>query len=506
MELSDMMLEGLKGMLTLHAILFMAIGMVIGMIFGCIPGLTGGIAIALCLPFTFYMDVLPSMALLIGIYTGSEFGGSIPAILVGTPGTPQASMTVFDGFPLAKKGEAGRALKMALYASSCGNFFASFCTIFLLVGLSKFALMMGPAELFSVILFSIILIATIGSSGSWIKGLMGTMIGLFFSFIGTDPITGVPRFVFSYQLLGGIELVPVLMGLFVGSGLLTTVNVHSKKLEFQTYKNSDKRFTKAELKTCAPLIVSGSFIGAIIGALPGLNAAISATLNYTFAKRISKHPEQFGTGIIEGVCAPECANNATAGPTLAPLLTMGIPGSGTAAIFMGALMIQGVQVGPTIFRDYGYVVYGIFFAILICTILMVIIGRVILGGAQYIALIPAEILNPIIIFTCIAGAFAGNSSIFDVYMFILFMLVGYLIHLVKIPVLPLLISYLLGGMLEANFRRALVLSDGGMSIFFTHKISCVFIIITLVILVYAIFEPQIKKIMHRKERNKVNVA
>ena len=498
----EMMLEGLRGLMTISSLGFMAVGTLVGVIFGCIPGLTGGIAIALCLPYTFYLDVLPAMSLLIGIYAGSEFGGSIPAILVGTPGTPQASITILDGYPMAKNGQSGKALKTALYSSVCGNFFASFFTIFMLVGLSSLALMMGPAELFSVTVFSIILIATIGSKGAWIKGLLAAFVGLLFSFVGSDPITGIPRFVFSYNMLGGIELIPVLMGLFVGSGILTSVNIPSKKLEFQKYKTSDKRFTKEEIKSCIPLILSGSLIGAVIGALPGLNAAVSSTLNYTFAKRISKHPERFGTGIVEGVCAPECANNATAGPTLAPLLTLGIPGSGTAAIFMGALLIKGIQVGPTIFRDHGDVVYGIFFSIMICSLLLLLLGRFVINFAQYIVFIPAEILNPVIIFICIAGVYAGNSSLLDVFMFLIFLLIGYLMKLASIPVLPLLIAFLLGDTMEANFRRSLVISQGSLGIFFQSTISLIFLLITAIILLYTILGPVIKKnIAKGKQKN-----
>lgn len=498
--MADAMLQGLLGMISPICIFLMFAGVAVGVIFGAIPGLTGGIAIAILLPVTFYLDPLPSMALLIGVYVGGSFGGSIPAILFGTPGAPEAGITVFDGYPMAKKGQSGKALKTALYASAAGNFISSLITIVMIMGVAKLALMMGPSEYFTVVVFSIVLIATVGSKSSWVKGLLAVFIGLFFSFVGGDPVTGIPRFTFGVRdLLGGIQLIPVLVGLFVGAELLENVRMANQNQKLTEQHKEQNKITKEEIKSCLPGVLSGALIGSVIGALPGLNAAISATLNYAAAKKFSKHPEEFGNGSIEGIAAAESANNGTVGPTLVPLLTLGIPGSGTAAIFLGALMIQGVTPGPTIFRDSADVVYGVFFALMFCTIVLALIGRAVIGAAQFISYIPTELVNPVIILTCCAGAFSVNGRIFDVYVLLFFMVVGFMMRVIKLPVLPLLISFLLGSMMESNFRRALQISKGSLSTFVGSPVCVFFLAVTVLLLVYSILEPVLKKRKAQKE-------
>lgn len=360
-----MFMQAVWAMLTPGNIFLMFGGVAIGTIFGAIPGLTGAIAIAIFLPMTYYMNSMAALALLIGIYVGGSFGGSIPAILIGTPGAPEAGITTFDGAPLAKSGKGGKALKTALYASCAGNFLSSITTILMMSALAKLALALGSAEYCSVVLFSIVLIATIGSKGNWIKGLFAVMLGMAFALVGTDPMIGTARFTFGFHSLNtGLELIPVLIGLFVGGEMLGEVRLSSRTSHTVKIDKSLNRLKKEEIKSCIPVIFTGSAIGSVIGALPGLNAAISATLNYALAKKISRHPEEFGHGSIMGVAAAEAANNGTVGPTLVPLLTLGIPGSGTAAIFLGALTLHGVTVGPAIFQEHADVVYGIFIALL----------------------------------------------------------------------------------------------------------------------------------------------
>lgn len=478
----------------------MVAGTAIGATFGCIPGLTGGIAIAIFVPFTFYMDVVSSMALLVGIYAGGAYGGSITAILIATPGAPEAGMTVFDGSPMARKGLSGKALKTALYASSAGNLISSFITICLIFVISKFALMIGPPEYFAIVLFSIVLIATIGSKGAWIKGLFATVLGLCISFIGCDPIVGTARFTLGFtQLMSGIELIPLMIGMFVGAEVLGTIRTKREAPKFSVSFKDENKITKEDVKRCVPSILSGTIIGAIIGALPGLNAAISATLNYAFAQKISKTPEEFGKGCIEGIAAAESANNATAGPTLAPLLTLGIPGSGNAAIFLGALLLHGVQVGPHIMRDYSEVVYAIFFSLMLCTVALLLVGQIMIRISQYIVFVPPEYLNPIIIFTCCAGIYSSNKRLFDIAVFLIFMVIGYLINTLKVPLLPLLISFLLGNMMESNFRRSLIVSKAGgtgtLSAITNSNIAMFFIAVAALLLLYAAFG---SKLLRRK--------
>lgn len=497
----ELMAQGLTGILTPLSVVLMFLGVLCGAVFGAIPGLTGGIAIAILLPLTFKLSAIPSMALLIGVYVGGAYGGSIPAILFGTPGAPEAGVTSFDGYPMARNGQSGKALKTALYASCAGNFLASIITITMMMGVAKLALLMGAPDYFGIVIFSIVLIATIGCKESWIKGLIAVFLGLVFGFVGGDPLTGTLRFTFGNRyLMSGLSMIPVLIGLFVGAEVLSEAGIlHRRQSSTVAEFKSNNKITADEVKKCLPGVLSGTIIGSIIGALPGLNAAISATLNYSFVKKVSKDPDSFGKGNIVGVAAAEAANNATAGPTLVPLLTLGIPGSGTAAIFLGALTIQGIVPGPTIFRDAGDVVYGIFFALMICTLVLALIGRGLISIAQYISFIPTEMLNPVIILTCCAGAFSVNNRLSDVFILLAFMVIGYFMRVLHIPSLPLLIAFLLGGMLESNFRRSLLLSGGELSIFAESKICFAFLIISALMILYTVLQPILKKMKKTTE-------
>ncbi len=492
-----MMIQALQTMLSPGNILLMFGGVAIGTIFGAIPGLTGAIAIAIFLPMTYYMKSMPALALLIGIYVGGSFGGSIPAILIGTPGAPEAGITTFDGAPMAKQGKGGKALKTALYASCMGNFLSSITTIVMMSALARLALLLGPAEYCSIVLFSIVLIATIGSKGNGLKGLFAVMIGLAFALVGTDPMIGTARFTFGFHSLNtGLELIPVLIGLFVGAEMVGEVRISNRKGTITKIDKTKNKISWQEVKQCIPVVFTGSAIGSVIGALPGLNAAVSATLNYALARKITKHPEEFGKGSIVGVAASEAANNGTVGPTLVPLLTLGIPGSGTAAIFLGALTLHGVTVGPAIFQDHADVVYGIFFALLFCTVVLAIVGTVICHFAKFITLIPAEVLDPVIILLCCAGSYSISKRLFDVGCMLAFMIMGWLMKQVKIPMLPLLISFLLGSMLETNFRRSLQINQNTLK-GFTSPMSVLFLVITAGMLVWFLVD-EIMKYRKRK--------
>lgn len=493
-------LQGLVDMMTLQNALYMVLGTVVGTIFGAIPGLTGSIAISILLPVTFYLDVMPSMALLIGVYVGGSFGGSIPAILIGVPGAPESGITVLDGMPMAKKGLSGKALMSALYSSCVGNLLSGILSIVLVVGISKLALKIGSTEFVGLLLFSLILIATIGSNGKWKRGLLAVFLGLLISFIGLDPITGAARFTFNnYNFFNGLQLIPVLIGLFVGAEMLGGVRSNAEQAQKGQidFKNENK-IRKEDVKKSIPLILSGTIIGTIIGALPGLNAALSSTLNYGFAKKISKKPEEFGNGSLDGVVAPEVAKSGTAAPTLVPLLTLGIPGSGTAAIFLGALLMQGVVCGPSIMTDSGNVVYGIFIAFLFCTLTLLLVGRLFIQLAQYIIYIPMNVLIPVVVFTCCVGVYSNNSSLFDVGVLLVFMVLGYLMKLGGVPLLPLLIAYLLGDTLESQFRRSLTISSGDFSIFVKSPICLVFLLISLGLIVFTVAKPIVEK--RKKEK------
>ncbi|RGZ01204.1 tripartite tricarboxylate transporter permease [Clostridium sp. AM58-1XD] len=479
-------IEGAAMVFSIKTLLIMCGGVFLGVTFGAIPGLTSSIGIAIMLPITFYLDPIPALSLLCAIYVGGAYGGSIAAILFGTPGTPESSTTTFDGYPMTKKGLAKKALSTALYSSAAGNFLSSLLMIVMAVFIAKFALLVGPAEYFAIILFSLVLIATVGSKGSVAKGLASVMIGLFVSFIGADPITATPRFNFgSINLTSNIQLIPVLVGLFVGAEVLKHVSVPFVVQKMSKVENKEQnRITGKDIKRCIPCILTGSVLGSVLGALPALNATVAATLNYTVGKKISKTPEEFGTGCIEGVASAESANNATVGPALVPLLTLGIPGTGTAAIFLGALMMQGVIPGPMIFEEHGSLVYGIFFCLIFSTILLVFIGKAVIHIAQYVLSVPRYIIYPIILLLCCAGAFCSNRRIFDIYILLAFMLLGYLMNNIRIPVLPLIIGFLLGNTMERTFRQTMLISKGSLVIFAKSPIALIFLIVTAIMMVY----------------------
>lgn len=484
-------LGGLGLMATLPSMGLLFLGVVIGTIFGAIPGLTSGIAIAIVLPFTFYLDVVGGMALLAGIYVSGTFGGSIAAILFGTPGAPEAGVTVLDGYPLAQKGYPNKALHTALYASTLANVLSSFVMIILSMAIASLALLIGPPEFFAIILFSLVLISTMGAGDAWHKGLIAVALGLIFSFVGTDPISSISRLTFdSIALSSGLSLIPVLVGLFVGAeivGQTGKTRGSDGVAEEVTFGKKDDHLTWREVRSLLPCIVRGSFIGAAIGALPGLNAAVSAMLNYSMTKRFSATPEKFGTGVLEGIAAPEAGNNGTVGPNLCPLLTLGIPSSGTAALFLGALLMQGVTPGPTIFETHGEVVYGLFYALLFSSVFLVIVGKALFRVAKYIPLIPVQIINPCIILFCVAGSFAVSNQVYDVFSLLFFMLLGYFMRLAGIPIIPLLIGYLLGTLLETNLRRTLLISGDDYSVFISHPISLLFLVATCLLFGYTVF-------------------
>lgn len=500
--MNPQILQGLQMVASPLGLVLMLGGVILGAVFGAIPGLTGSICIAIMLPITYGMDKVLAMAFLVAIYVGGTFGGSIAAILFGTPGTPESSITVFDGYPMAQKGQAKKALNTALYSSAAGNLLSAFIMIGLSVYISKIALAIGAAEYSAIIIFSLVLIATIGSKGSALKGLAAVLIGLFISFVGADPIKATPRFSFgNINLTSNISLVPVLVGVFVGGEVLQHVAIHFDQvvLDKKDAKEQNK-ITWADVKACIPTVISGTIIGSIMGALPALNASVSATVNYSITKKLSKNPERFGTGIVEGVAAAETANNATVGPALVPMLTLGIPGTGTAAILLGALMMQGVIPGPMIFQDYGHVVYGIFFCLIICTILLLFGGKLVMTMAKTILNIPREKVYPIIILLCCVGAYCTNRRIFDIFILLVCMILGYLMTRAKMPVLPLVIGFLLGSTFEKNFRQALLMSHGSFKIFFKSTISTIFLVLTGILIAWFIASEIIGIVKARKEK------
>lgn len=453
------------------------LGVLLGVLLGSIPGLTATMAIALIIPMTFNMDPVVSVGLLMGAYKGGTYGGSIPAILLNTPGTPAAAATVLDGNEMAKQGKGLKALKIAKYASVIADSASDLILILVAPPLAMIALKMGPPEMASLIFLSLLIITAVAGD-SMIKGLIVGVLGLIVGLIGLDSITAVRRFGFGFpELDEGISLIPMLIGLFAVSEFLINTEIVSKGKEkaaqffARSDKKDDNRVTGKEFRACLPIILTSSGIGTVLGAIPGIGPSIAAFASYAQAKKMSKHPEKFGKGAIEGVAAAEAGNNAVCGANLIPLLTLGIPGDIGAAVLLGAFMIQGLHPGPMLFKEHIVTVYAIFMALLLANVFLYLVSIVYLPVASKVVLIPKKYVFPAVLAFCFFGAYGFNQNLFDVWVALIFGFLGYLLRRNGFPVAPLLIAFMLEPILEGAFRQSLLMSGGSLLIFVTHPIS-----------------------------------
>jgi len=469
---------------TLNNILIVAVGLVIGIIIGAIPGLNVPMIVALLLPITFYMSPIAGLILLISVYKGGTYGGSISAILLNMPGAPAATATCIDGYPLAKQGKAGKALRASIYGSVIGEFISDLILITIAAQIAIIALKFGPTEKFALIFFALSTIGVVSSENK-LKGIAAGLLGLFFSTIGSDPVSGVSRFTLGiFNLIGGIPFLPLLIGLFAVSEIFIQIErktkAHEKNMILQVSKNREDNYvTLKEFKENIITIIRSTLIGLGIGALPGSGSAISAFVSYGAAKNASKHPEQFGKGSLEGVIAAETGNNAVCGGALIPLLTLGIPGDAITAIMLGVFLVHGLIPGPDLFVKSSKIIYPVFVGLIVANILHLFIAS--LGLKLFIRLlsISRSIIFPMVIVICVAGAFTVNSSVFDVYIMILSGVLGYIMKKFNFPVAPLIMGYILGPLLEISLIQSLVLNDGSLLPIFTRPISLFFMILTV---------------------------
>lgn len=474
----ELFTQGFELFFNLPNFLWMNIGLLLGVVFGAIPGLTVILCIVLFLPFTYTMGPIESFMFLLGIYCAGGYGGSISAILIKTPGTPHAAATMLDGYPMTQKGESKKAMNIALQASTFGGLFSAFVLLFFAPQVAKFAQKMGTPEYFLVCLFGLTIIAGV-SGKSLMKGIIAGCLGLFISAVGIDPMTGSTRYIFgNINLYSGFDLVICLIGLFALSEVLQKgVRGAKLKVETDSLKKESGKITKAEYKKMGIPALLSAIIGVIIGIIPGTGASMASFFSYNTAKSMSKHPEEFGHGSVEGIAAAETANNAVTGATLIPLLTMGIPGDGCVAILLGALMINNLTPGPNLFVDHGATMYAIMIGLVFINIFMFLQGRFLTGLFAKIINVPIAILTPIIVIFCFAGAFSVNNSTFDIGTTVVFALIAYVLYKVDFPVIPILLGLVLGDTTEENFRRSLVLSDGSWKIFVSSPICIAFVLV-----------------------------
>mgnify|MGYP001025356587 FL=1 len=468
---------------TLQNILWINIGVFIGSVFAAIPGLSVILCVILFLPVTYSMTAIPGMMFLLGIYCAGGYGGSVSAILINTPGTPHAAATMLDGHPLSEQGRTKAALKIALYASTFGGVFSALMLLFLGPQVARIAAQLGTAEYFMVCVFGLTIIAGV-SGKSMIKGLISACLGLLISCVGSDPMTSYDRFTFGIpRLYLGLDLAVCLIGLFALVEIMAKAEKPLDRLNLDTTQiKDDGVITKAEYKRMARPVLISSLIGVMVGIIPGTGASEASWFSYNTAKNMSKHPEEFGHGSVEGIAAAESANNAVTGATLIPLLTLGIPGDGTVAIMLSALMINGLNPGLSLFTTQGDIMYAIMLGLILVNIFMCLQGKFLTTLFAKVVSIPQEILTPIIVIFCFAGAYSVNGNYFDVGVALIFGILSWILRKLELPPVPILLGLVLGSMTETNFRRALLISNGSPSIFF----SSVYCIIFLVLIVGAV--------------------
>ena len=456
----EQLLTGFGMALRVDTFVLMSAGLFGGMLVGALPGFTTLMAMAILLPISFFLDPIVGIPFLLGVYKGGIFGGSIPAILVSMPGTGAAVATSRDGFALTKKGQSRKALDTALFSSVFGDMSSDIFTIMMIFPIAYLVMQFGPPELFAVLLSLVIIAVTSGSSV--IKSLIMMTVGLWFSFIGTDPLGGVERFTFGlFDLKSGIPLLPMLIGVFAIPEIAGAVMRNEKARQLTTLVG--ERLSLAEFKRCFRTICRSTVIGTGIGIVPGLGQVVAAMMGYSAAKNASDHPETFGEGEIEGVAAAEAANNAVNGPTMVPLLTLGIPGDNVTAILLGAFVAQGLRPGPELFEQQGATVFAILIAMVFANLLFLVIGYLSIPFFSRLVMIKTSVLIPIVIMFAFAGAFVFRSDTVDLLMLVGFGIFGIIAAVARFDVMPMVMGFILGPPMEYAFGQTVAMANGDMT-------------------------------------------
>ena len=474
-----------------------------GILLGAVPGMTATMGVALLIPFSFGMDLIPSIGLLLGIYCGGMYGGSISAILIHAPGTPSAAATLLDGYPMCLKGQAGKALSIAMFSSFCGGVLGALIMTFLSPMVAKMAMKFTSAEMLMLAFFGLSVIVSI-SGKSIAKGLIAAFFGLLLATVGQDPTYGAKRFIFGFRpLLSGFSFIPTLIGLFAIAEVIAGVERIITGEEKQ--QKSEEKITNVlpdfgTIKKIWPNIFSGGIIGTLIGAIPGAGGDIAVFVSYGFNKSVSKHPEQWGTGIPNGVAATESANNGCSGGAMIPLLSLGVPGDAVTAVLLGAFIMKGIQPGPMMYVNELPTVYRVFAALMLANLAMLVVGC---AGVRFFAKIVSvekKMLYPIILVVSLLGAFSINKSVFDVGVCVLFGVIGYLMNKFEFPLSPILLALILGPMCEQNFVRFVDVNNGNFWEILHRPIAMGFFIVSVITILFSIYNQ--RKINMREAANK----
>ncbi|TCO79325.1 tripartite tricarboxylate transporter permease [Marinisporobacter balticus] len=493
MDVIANLLNGFMVALQPYHLLMVTIGGILGTIVGMLPGLGPATGVAVLLPITFSMGPTAALITMTGVYYGAMFGGSRSSILINTPGDGAALAATFDGYPMAMKGKAESALAISAIASFIGGTIAAVFMVALATPVARFALKFGPAEYFLLMVAALSMTASM-SKNNVLKGFISMILGLMIGTVGIDAQSGIERFTFGVlELQTGIDFLIVIIGIYALGEVFKSYKVINEGTKKAQTKFGKIWITKEEWKKSKWPILRSAPLGFIIGALPGAGGTMASLMAYNNEKQMSKNPEEFGEGAIEGLAAPESANNAASVGALIPMLTLGIPGSGTTAVMMGALLMLGIQPGPLLFTQNPDIAWGLIASMFIGNIILAVINIPLAGILVRVLSIPPKILYPIVLALAFVGTYAISNSVIDFYLLILFGILGYFMTNLKIPTAPMILAAIVGGTMEQSFRQAIKIANGSMNIFYGSTLAICLITITIISIVYPMIKEYIKK-------------
>lgn len=491
----DLLISGFQIVFTPLTFIYILGGTVLGVIFGALPGVSASMAVVLAMTFTYTMEPLVAIAFLVAVYCAAITGGGITAILFKIPGTPSSAPTTFDGYPMATRGEAGKALGISLMTSAIGGTFAAIAMFLLSPQLASAALKFGPSELFAVSFLGLSVLTCL-DGGNVVQTIISGLMGLWLATIGMDPLDGFPRFTWGTStLISGIEMIPVMIGMFAITEVLKQTVKHTEleNLDKSGKKVKTKLTSIKELWEMKGTITRSGILGTIVGILPGAGATIASFLSYTTEVKVSKHPERYGKGEPRGVAASETANNAATGGAMVPLLALGIPGGNAAAIMMSALVLKGVQMGPLLLKNQPEFLSSVFASMIVTNIIMVVVAMAIAKIFAKILAIPYSILGTVIALLAAIGSFALANNTGDVLLMVIAGVLGYVFDYLNFNAAALILGLVLGTMCEANLRRAIMLENGNLAAVFGKPITAVLMIACIAMLVFPVIKPLFTK-------------
>jgi putative tricarboxylic transport membrane protein len=480
LEALDYLVAGFVTVLQPANLAFAFAGCVLGMLVGVLPGVGPAAGTAILIPVTLTLDPTPAVIMLAAIYYGAMYGGTITSILLNLPGEAASAVTCLDGYEMARRGRAGPALAIAAIGSFIGGTFATAGLVVLAMPLARLALSFGPPEFFSLMMIGLCLVMGLASR-SLLLALMSALLGLLLAQVGIDPVMGVPRFTFGQmELLDGLGIVAVVMGLFgIGEILLS---VDEKAREVVPASARSLMLSKKDIKESAGPIMRGSAIGFFLGLIPGVGAIVPTYISYAVEKSLSKTPEIFGTGAIQGVAGPETANNAYANAAFVPLFTLGIPGAATTAILMGALMMNGLIPGPTLFVEQPKFIWAVIASFFVGNGILLVLSLPFIPLWVAVLKVPRAVLVAVVLGMCVIGAYSINSSVFDIGVMLVFGVVGYVFKKTDVPLAPLVLTFVLAPLMERSLRQSLEMSQGSFAILFQRPLSLGLLMVAIVVL------------------------